>query len=144
ENVRVSLALVDAIGKDVGWRRFSYMLREAETQTREAPEPGGFYSPQTTVERRRPDRTVVVPGEAQGQPAPSARGQPGVPADGMSLTIRVDPGEPVRVRNADIAIVGEGNGDQYLQQDLDDFLPGPGSIFNHADYEASKTRISRR
>ena len=53
ENVRVSLALVDAIGKDVGFRRFSYMLREAEAQTREALEPFGFYSPTITVERQR-------------------------------------------------------------------------------------------
>lgn len=147
ENVRVSLALVDAIGTDVGWRRFSYMLREAEAQTREALEPFGFYSPTIVVERngagangggdRR--RTNGDDGNETDAGAPAASAQ-----SRASITIRVDPGQPVRVRNADIAIIGEGNRDRYLQQDLDDFLPGPGSILNHADYEASKTRISRR
>ncbi len=152
ENVRVSLSLVDAIGSDIGFRRFSYMLREAEAQTREALEPFGFYSPTITVERQRGDGPVVVVGEEQdgGQErAPlrerlqaQERQAPG--RAGFRITIRVDAGDPVRVRNADIAILGEGNGDRYLQQDLDDFLPGPGSILNHADYETSKTRISRR
>jgi translocation and assembly module TamA len=147
ENVRVSLALVDAIGTDVGWRRFSYMLREAEAQTREALEPFGFYSPTIVVERDgagangggdrpRSDRDDAND-NAAGAAAAASQAR-------TSITIRVDPGRPVRVRNADIAIIGEGHRDRYLQQDLDDFLPGEGSILNHADYEASKTRVSRR
>ena len=158
-NVQVSLSLVDAIGKDVPYRRLAYMLREAEAQTREALEPFGFYSPQIVIERRRdgvllgegrdatrrnavataagdtPDDASADAASAQGERRPQAP---------ISVTIRVDAGEPVRVRNADIAIIGDGHDDRYLQQDLDDFLPGRGSIFNHADYEASKTRISRR
>lgn len=149
ENVRVSLSLADAIGKDVNWRRLSYMLREAEAETREALEPFGFYSPTIVVERRRGDGPAVVvgeeraaaPGDGDGDASAARRGDGG---GELKVTIRVDPGKPVRVRNADIAIIGEGSRDRYLQQDLDDFLPGPGSIFNHADYEASKTRISRR
>jgi translocation and assembly module TamA len=163
ENVRVSLALVDAIGTDVGWRRFSYMLREAEAQTREALEPFGFYSPTITVEREGAGANGNGNGSGAGNGrngngrnggngAAAAGGGEGAEADAdvapgqarASVVIRVDPGQPVRVRNADIAIIGEGNRDRYLQQDLDDFLPGEGSILNHADYEASKTRISRR
>jgi translocation and assembly module TamA len=165
ENVRVSLALVDAIGTDVGWRRFSYMLREAEAQTREALEPFGFYSPTITVEREGAGANGNGNGSGNGNGrngngrnggngAAAAGGGEGAEADAdadvapgqarASVVIRVDPGQPVRVRNADIAIIGEGNRDRYLQQDLDDFLPGEGSILNHADYEASKTRISRR
>src|SRR5690606_1041895 len=49
-----------------------------------------------------------------------------------------------RVRDSGIAIIGEGQRDRYLQDDLDAFIPSPGAIFNHADYEASKIRISRR
>src|SRR5688500_11162758 len=49
ENVRVSLSLVDAIGKDVSGRRLAYLLREAEAETREALEPFGYYSPTITV-----------------------------------------------------------------------------------------------
>ena len=118
-NVRVSLSLVDAAGQDVSARRMGYLVRAAEGETREALEPFGFYSPTIEVERSRGNGSV-------------------------SVTIRVDPGEPVRVRNADIAIIGEGGQDRYLQADLDDFIPSPGAIFNHADYEDSKIRISRR
>ncbi|GAA3913433.1 autotransporter assembly complex family protein [Luteimonas lutimaris] len=119
ENVRVSLSLVDAIGKDVAGRRLAYLVREAEDETREALEPFGYYSPQITVERNRGD-------------------------GGLDVVITVDPGEPVRVRNADIAIVGAGGRDRYLRQDLGKFQPNTGDVFNHALYEASKTRITRR
>ncbi|MGJ4803004.1 autotransporter assembly complex protein TamA [Luteimonas sp. SDU82] len=118
-NVRVSLSLVDAAGQEVSGRRMGYLVRAAEDETREALEPFGFYSPVVEVERSRDNGSV-------------------------SVTIRVDPGEPVRVRNADIAIIGEGGQDRYLQADLDNFIPSPGATFNHADYEASKIRISRR
>jgi len=121
ENVRVSLSLVDTIGKEVSGRRLAYLLREAENEAREALEPFGFYSATVEVERSR--------GNGNGS---------------VSVTIRVDPGEPVRVRNSDIAIIGEGGRDRYLQADLDAFIPSPGAIFNHPDYEASKVRISRR
>ena len=119
ENVRVSLSLVDAAGQEVTGRRLGYLVRVAEAEAREALEPFGFYSPAIEVERNRDNGSVAV-------------------------TLRIDPGEPVRVRNSDIAIIGEGQRDRYLQDDLDVFIPSPGAIFNHADYEASKIRISRR
>ena len=56
ENVRVSLALNDAIGKDLSARRLNYLLREAEAETREALEPFGYYSP--TIVIQRSDRSV--------------------------------------------------------------------------------------
>jgi hypothetical protein len=96
ENVRVSLALVDAIGTDVGWRRFSYMLREAEAQTREALEPFGFYSPTIVVERdgagaggRRAGEADADDDGADDATVIQARGR-------ASITIRVDPGRPAR------------------------------------------------
>jgi translocation and assembly module TamA len=119
ENVRVSLSLVDAIGKDVPGRRLGYLVRAAEDEAREALEPFGYYSPEIAVERKREDA-------------------------GTTVVINVKPGEPVRVRNADIAILGEGGGDRYLKRDLGAFKPGGGEVFNHALYEASKTRITRR
>src|SRR3546814_2605493 len=45
---------------------------------------------------------------------------------------------------SDIAIIGEGGRDRYLKQDLGKFQPDTGDVFNHALYEASKTRITRR
>ncbi len=119
ENVRVSLSLVDAIGKDIRGRRLGYLVREADDETREALEPFGYYSPEITVERNRDDA-------------------------GTTIVITVVPGEPVRVRNSDVAILGEGGGDRYLKQDLGAFTPHTGDVFNHAIYEASKTRITRR
>jgi len=119
ENVRASLSLVDAAGQDVSARRMGYLVRTAEAEAREALEPFGFYSPTIETERTRDNGTV-------------------------SVTLRVDAGEPVRVRNSDIAIIGEGGRDRYLQDDIDNFIPSPDAIFNHADYEASKIRISRR
>ena len=119
ENVRVSLSLVDAAGQEVTGRRLGYLVRVAEAEAREALEPFGFYSPAIEVERNRDNGSVAV-------------------------TLRIDPGEPVRVRNSDIAIIGEGGQDAYLQDDIANFIPSPGAIFNHADYEASKIRISRR
>ena len=118
-NVRVSLSLAEAAGQEVSWRRMGYLVRVAEREAREALEPFGFYSPTIEVERSRGNGAV-------------------------SVTVTVDPGEPVRVRNSDIAIIGEGGGDRYLQDDIDNFIPSPGATFNHADYEASKIRISRR
>jgi translocation and assembly module TamA len=56
-NVRTSLSLVDAIGKDVSGRRLAYLVREAEAETREALEPFGYYSPTITVERTRSEDT---------------------------------------------------------------------------------------
>ena len=119
ENVRVSLSLVDAVGKDLAGRRLGYLVREADDETREALAPFGYYSPQITVDRNRVE-------------------------GGLEVVITVDPGEPVRVRDADIAILGEGGRDRYLKQDLGKFVPNTDDIFNHALYEASKTRITRR
>ena len=118
-NVRVSLSLVDAIGKDVSGRRLGYLVREAEAETREALEPFGYYSPRIDVQRNRGDDTTAV-------------------------TITVAPGVPVRVRDSHVAIQGEGGSDRYLKQELDVFAPRPGAVFDHAIYEASKTRITRR
>jgi translocation and assembly module TamA len=173
-NVRVSLSLVDAIGKEVPGRRLAYLLREA-----------GYYSPTITISDSRGPRapggndavanagpatqtdpvateatvagtdatatddsaTTSVPPAAT--PGPEATPQTEenstrAPRAPVTVTIQVDPGEPVRVRNADIAILGEGAGDRYLKEDLGAFTPNEGAVFNHATYEASKTRITRR
>lgn len=119
ENVRLSLSLVDAVGEEISGRRLASLVRAAKGETREALEPFGYYSPQIDVARSRGD-------------------------DGVVVSITVDPGKPVRVRNDDIAILGEGGRDRYLKQDLAAFKPGKGDVFLHPLYEASKTRITRR
>ena len=117
QNVRLSLSLVEAIGKDVSGRRMGYLVREAEDETREALAPFGYYSPKIEVQRDRGDNVV---------------------------TITVDPGEPVRVRGFKVAIDGEAADDRYMREELDAFAPKPGAVFDSALYDASKTRITRR
>src|SRR5690606_11602571 len=159
ENVRTSLSLVEALDDEVTWRRLAYMMRAAGDETREALEPFGYYSPRIVVERvRGDDRRVILDTaaateqEAADSAAATAQavreagqaraaGGPDVP---VSVVITVEPGEPVRVRRADIAIIGEGQSDRYLQEELDAFIPREGSILDHPTYEASTTRISRR
>jgi len=118
-NVRGALSLVQAIGKDLSGRRLGYLVREADDETREALEPFGYYSPKIEVTR-----------EGSG--------------DNTKVIVTVTLEEPVRVRRADIAIIGEGSEDRYLKEDLAAFRPQTGDIFDHAQYEASKTKITRR
>jgi len=135
-NVRVALSLVDAIGKDVSGRRLAYLVREAEAETREALEPFGYYSPTITVERSGAN--------AATRGADDASGSGGDRAGPVSVIVTVVPGEPVTVRDSNLAIEGEGGGDRYLKQDLGKFKPQPGDVFEHEVYEASKARITRR
>jgi translocation and assembly module TamA len=117
ENVRLSLSLVDVIGKDVSGRRMAYLVREAEDETREALAPFGYYTPVIEVQRDR--------------------------AGGV-VTISVQPGEPVRVRGFRVAIDGDGGTDRYMQEELGAFAPRAGDVFDSATYDASKARIGRR
>jgi translocation and assembly module TamA len=117
ENVRLSLSLVDAIGKDVSGRRMAYLVREAEGETREALAPFGYYAPTVAVQRDRDDGVV---------------------------TITVDPGTPVRVRDFKVVVDGEANGDGDVREALDAFAPKPGDVFDSTAYDASKARIARR
>ncbi|BCT92192.1 outer membrane protein assembly factor [Lysobacter helvus] len=121
ENVRGSLSLVDAIGKDVSGRRLAYLVREAEAETREALEPFGYYSPVIDVQR--------------------TRGADDAP---VTVTITVQPGTPVRVRNSDVGISGDGASDHYLSAEIAAFKPKHGDVFEHVVYEDSKARITRR
>ncbi len=118
-NVHGALSLVDAIGKEVSPRRLAYLVREADDEAREALEPFGYYSPTIDVTRVGDNSALTV-------------------------TINVTLGEPVRVRREDIAIIGEGSEDRYLNDDLAAFKPKSGDVFDHALYEASKTKITRR
>ena len=119
QNVRIALSLEDAIGKPVGDRRLDYLLDVAEDETREALEPFGYYSPQIDVSRSGGDDAIVV-------------------------VVTVAQGEPVRVRRENVFISGEGAADPYLRDELEAFLPAPGDVFTHPQYEASKARITRR
>src|SRR5687768_11080935 len=90
QNVRVSLSLVDTIGKDVSGRRLGYLLREAENEAREALEPFGYYSPTIKVEDSRGTRRIAT----------SEGTDPNAPAEGdrsaADAGVAADPGADTR------------------------------------------------
>jgi translocation and assembly module TamA len=119
ESVRQSLSVVDAMDEDVSARRLEYLAGEIEEEVRGALEPFGYYSPTVRIDRSGPDGAAVY-------------------------TVRIDAGEPVRVRESTVAIEGAGRGDRYLREELAEFEPSRGEVFEHPVYEASKAQISRR
>lgn len=144
ENVRLALSLSDAVGKDVSARRLAYLLREAEAETREALEPFGYYSPVIVIQRS--DRSM-----AEGEDARTP--EPGADSDGdsgaraartLSVSIRVDPGQPVRIRGFDVAVDGEAGADAPVLEALAEFALRQGSVLDHALYDASRNRVSRQ
>ncbi len=119
ENIQVSLSLYDSIGKAQGESRLEYLLGQAETQTREALEPFGYYSPTIDIAAPRSN-------------------------DHFTVVITVAKGEPVRVRESHVSMAGWAEDDRYLARDLEQFRPQVGDVFSHPVYEASKVRITRR
>ncbi len=125
ENVRLALSLEDARGKRVSDARLEYLLRVAEDETREALEPLGYYSPDIAI-------TESAAGAALAEDAP------------VSVVIVVRPGEPVRIRSAQVAMLGDAEDDRYLKEEIDAFTPKVGDVLEHAKYEQSKAFITRR
>ena len=152
ENVRVSLALNDAIGKDLSARRLNYLLREAEAETREALEPFGYYSP--TIVIQRSDRSVPEgtddPSTAANARTATADADAGGNADArqrgsrsLTVSIRIEPGKPVRVRGWNVGVDGDAGEDRSVRAALDGFAPRQGEVLDHSLYEASKSKVSR-
>ncbi|QNH27152.1 outer membrane protein assembly factor [Xanthomonas theicola] len=119
ENIQVSLSLYESIGKVQGESRLEYLLSQAERQTRRALEPFGYYTPTIAVDAPRND-------------------------DKINVVVHVDKGEPVRVRDFQVAITGPAEDDRYLGQDLKNFRPKKDQIFDQTVYETSKVAITRR
>ncbi|MBD9370833.1 autotransporter assembly complex family protein [Xanthomonas sp. XNM01] len=120
ENIRLSLTLRDAVGKEQGESRLEYLINRTESETRQALEPFGYYSPTITVE---------APRDAD---------------DNIVVTIRVDKGEPVRVREARVGLIGPAEDDIYLARDVAAFHPQPGEVLDHTVYETHRDRITHR
>ena len=127
ENIDAALTLNQSLGRRLGESRLEYLLKEAEAEAREALEPFGYYSPPITIDAPR--------GAANAE---------GRIDDHIVVTVRVELGEPVRVRHSDIRIEGEGADDGYLQEDIAAFAPRPGEVFDHTTYETSKLKIVQR
>lgn len=115
DNVRQSLSLAEAIGREHSERRLQYLLDAVERETREALEPFGYYAPIVRVRR-----------------------------DGDVVRVAVEAGAPVRVRRRSVAVEGEAGADAVVREDVAAFRPGAGEPLDHVAYEASKGRIGRR
>lgn len=61
----------------------------------------------------------------------------------VQITIDIDLGEPVRVRQQNLKIDGPGDKDRFMGFWLEAFEPKPGDIFNHDTYETNKAIISQ-
>jgi len=118
-NVRLALSLVDALDHEVSARRLAYLVRAAASEAQAALEPFGYY-----------DATVATSYTEQD-------------AQAIAVKLTITAGAPVRVRRADLSIASAGGEDVDVQRAVAGFVPGSGQIFNHADYEASKLRVSR-
>ena len=122
-NVELALSINNETGKRLGESRLEFLLGEARAEAREALEPFGYYSPQISVD------------------APRNGGSD----ERITVTVTIDSlGEPVRVRQSNLNIDGEGAEDTYLQAELDAFRPRIGEVLDHTTYEASRNLISRR
>ncbi|RMH93881.1 outer membrane protein assembly factor [Lysobacter pythonis] len=119
ENVRVALSLKDALDKKLTTRRLEYLMEVANDEAREALEPFGYYTPTIRIGRGGSDDALVI-------------------------TLDIDKGEPVRVRNENVRIEGDAANDRYMKSEIDAFQPKPGEILNHPQYETAKARITRR
>ena len=142
QNVRVSLSLNDELNKDLSARRLNYLLREAEAEAREALEPFGYYSP--TIVIQRSDRNQ--PEDDDGEPAARNAGAANAGERGkrtLSVSIRIDPGTPVRVRGWQVDVAGDAAGDRQVGAALETFVPRKGEVLDHSLYEASKAKVSR-
>ncbi len=127
QNINAALSLNESLGKRLGETRLDYLLTQAQTEAATALEPFGYYSPTIRIDAPR-----------------GAADSDGRVNDHITVTVHVALGEPVRVHNSHIFIDGEGGGDKYLRQDIADFAPKVGDVFDHSTYEASKLKIVQR
>jgi len=139
-NVRSALSLHNELDKDLRPRRLDHLLRVAEDEARRALEPFGYYAP--TIAIQRSDRN----GRAPEPEAVDAAGdsQPALDREHtLTVTVRIDPGQPVRVRGFDLGVDGPGGEDATVEAALTLFHPRAGEVLDHTLYEAGKTRIAR-
>ncbi len=63
---------------------------------------------------------------------------------GWTLTLTIDAGEPVRLREVEIAVKGPGSDDEVFAATIDALPLEPGDVLNHAVYESAKSALRNR
>lgn len=118
-NVRAFLSLTRyADRKDVSADVIARLQRRIVTETREALEPLGYYEPEVTYETAHA-------------------------GDDWHVTIRVNPGRPVRLSEVTINIEGPGENARALREVIAAQELKPGLRLNHGTYERVKGELLR-
>ena len=121
DNVRARLSLdrmTAAQRTQLSELRLDYLLRITPAEVRESLEPFGYYDAHVDVQVARD-------------------------GDRAAVTIRVDPGLPVKVRELALHVEGPARDDAEVAGRLSDFQPQPGDVLDHRVYEDSKAAIAR-
>ena len=121
-NVEAALAVPPALSRegrvDRLWlERFE---RQAPAKVREALEAFGYYKPVISTRMDTPDEGVY------------------------RLTVRVDPGEPVRLTTVTVRVQGPGAADRELLQAASDFPLRAGDVLRHDVYEKVKGELQAK
>lgn len=116
----ISLERLDAAHRtDLSDDRLSFLLRKAPEEIRTALEPYGYYD-------------TVVKADTQRS------------GDSVTIVFDVTLGEPVRVREEQVAMDGQAHEDSVVEEAVQNFVPGKGAVLDHRLYEASKVSVNRQ
>ncbi len=61
----------------------------------------------------------------------------------LTVSIQVDPGKPVRIRDFNLGMTGEAERDTSVQSALSAFVPRKDDVLDHTLYESSKGKVNR-
>lgn len=115
DNVRSFIAIGDEPCSTPQWR-LRARLRELDKQIQNAAQAVGYYNLEATRELVQDD-------------------------DCWGLTIRLEPGEPVRLDQIDIRVLGEGRDDAGFQEIIEKPGLSKGDRLDHGRYESLKSRF---
>jgi translocation and assembly module TamA len=118
-NVRAFLSLTRyAERDDVTDEVMSRLQRRIVTETRQALEPLGYYEPEVTYDVRKDDEVWKV-------------------------TVRIEPGRPVRLSEVSVEATGPGANDRAIRELIEAEDIKPGLRLNHGTYERVKGSLIR-
>ncbi|MEX0915259.1 MAG: POTRA domain-containing protein, partial [Wenzhouxiangellaceae bacterium] len=121
-NVQASLSLKQAERlEQISVWRLRQMANDARKEVRRAMEPFGFYSASVSVRLSEPDE--------QGKP--------------WRAQIGIDPGQPVMIQSAEIAISEPASELEAFQEWLANWPLGEGAVLRHRPYEEALSTLEQ-
>ncbi len=116
-SVRSGLSVAEYLDRDLTEAQVDRMLRSSDAEIQRALEPFGYYGATVKQQLERE-------------------------ADQLRVTFLIDVGDPVVVTASRVAVLGSGAEVPRVARALEAFVPKPGAILDHRDYERSKTAIA--